>query len=86
MRTMTCAVCGYRIDAVIAMTDVRPAGPIIPRTGDLSICSCCLSIGVVQADGSFRTATTEECNYVPHWARVQIADTMRQLMGHHKPS
>lgn len=85
---MTCAVCGYRIDAVIAMADGEAlTGPlIVPQAGDLSVCSSCMSIGVVEEDGSFRTATTEECSYVPHWVRMQIAETMRAVMGDSKPS
>ena len=77
-----CAVCGKQMDAVEMFTNGRPDEPPLPKAGDLSVCSYCMAIGIWEADGTVRAATSEECEGVPDWVRHQIVMALR----HGKPS
>jgi hypothetical protein len=63
------------MDVVMILEDDEP---YLPEAGDITICGFCLTVNVFKEDGQLRFATSEECEKIPHWVRVRMAEEQKR--------
>lgn len=69
-----CPFCGYRFDAA---TGLDP--DTIPKAGDISLCLCCMEIGIYDEQLFVRKATSDELADIHNsasWEKIEKAQNI----------